>query len=250
MNPARLELLWDPPPARRQLTGTDIHVWAAALRQSAEPISSLESTLSTEECERAKKFHFERDRNRFIIVRGILRALLGSYVTVAPEKLKFAYGPNGKPVLADMPGPDTLHFNLAHSGDLMVIALTRAGAIGIDVEQVRLMHDTENIAARFFSSNEATKLKALSKGQQTEAFFNLWTRKEACLKAMGEGLSDEMIRQIEATFLPGEAPRVVAISGNAQTAASWTLKEFVPATGFVVAIAAKAKDLKFSCWQW
>jgi 4'-phosphopantetheinyl transferase len=250
MNPARLELLWDPPPARRQLTGMDIHIWAAPLNQSAEPISSLELTLSPGERERAKKFHFERDQNRFITGRAILRALLGSYLGMAAEKLDFVYGPNGKPALANLSGPNPLHFNLAHAGDLMVVALTRACAVGVDVEPVRPLGDVESIAARFFSDNEATKLKQLPRDQQPEAFFNLWTRKEAWLKATGDGLSDEMIRQIEVSFLPGETPRVIAVAGNPQTAPSWTLKEFIPATGFIMALAAPAKDLKFSCWQW
>lgn len=250
MNSARLELLWDPPPARRQLAGADVHVWAAPLNGSAEPLSSFAATLSEVERERAQKFHFERDQNRFITGRGILRALLGSYLGMPPEKVNFIYGPNGKPALASLSDTNALHFNLAHTGDLMVVAVTRACTLGVDVEHVRSISDAENIAGRFFSSSEATKLKMLPLDQQPEAFYNLWTRKEAYLKATGEGLSDEGIRQIEVSFLPGEIPRLTAIIGDTAAAALWTLKEFIPATGYIAAIAAPAKDLKFLCWQW
>jgi 4'-phosphopantetheinyl transferase len=244
-----LQLLWSLPPNQWQLNGRDVHVWASRLDRPVEQISSFAQMLSPDELERAEGFHFERDRNRFIAGRATLRTILSYYLQWDPVQLRFAYSSRGKPTLDGWSGGGMLHFNLAHSRGVILVAVTRASAVGIDVEWIHPVTDAENIAARFFSPGEASGLEALPKNQREQAFFNLWTRKEAWLKATGDGLS-ETLGQIEVSFLPGEPARVLAISGNPEIAASWTLAEFIPATNFVAAIAAQAKDLKFSCWQW
>jgi 4'-phosphopantetheinyl transferase len=230
------------------LADAGVHVWAAHLDRSGEEILSFERMLSPAERDRAGKFHFPRDRHRFISGRGLLRAALSAYLETAPGELQFIYGPAGKPALAG-PQSSALHFNLSHSGALLVLAVTRAGPVGIDVEHVRPLSEAETIADRFFSSDESAKWKRLPPDQKTAAFFNLWTRKEACLKALGHGLSDDLIRQTEVSFAPGEAPRVLALSGNAPAAASWTLRELLPASGFAGAVAVAAKNVQFTCWQ-
>jgi 4'-phosphopantetheinyl transferase len=231
-----------------ELTNDSVHVWVASLDLSAAKISSLKETLSRDECARAERFHSERDQNRFIAGRGLLRAMLGSYLDTPPEQLEFSYSPQGKPALANAPGPNELHFNLAHSRDLIVIAVTRACPVGVDVEWVRPVNEAEGIAERFFSPGEVAKLKALPEAQRLTAFFNLWTRKEACLKATGEGL--EKLEQIEVSFLPDDPARVLAISGNASAAQSWMLVELAPAPGFVGALATPARGLELSCRPW
>jgi 4'-phosphopantetheinyl transferase len=127
--------------------------------------------------------------------------------------------------------------------------VTKACAVGVDVEWIHPMNDAEDIAARFFSPREAAKLMALTNEQLIPAFFNLWTRKEAWLKATGDGLS-EMLKEVEVSFLPDEPARVLAISGNREAAERWTLSGLTPASEFTAAIAAEARDLQFSCWQW
>jgi 4'-phosphopantetheinyl transferase len=246
---SNLELHWSFPPDQWQLNGADLHVWSASLDQPVERISSLEQTLSPDERDRAMRFHFDRDRNRFIAGRGMLRAILSSYLKIDPPHLHFAYSSRGKPILTGFPGRCTLHFNVAHSNDLILIALTRVCAVGVDVEWIHSVRDTENIASHFFSPREVVELMALPKEQRALAFLNLWTRKEACLKATGAGLSD-MIEQIEVSFLPGEPARMLAISGDPQAAACWTLVELTPASEFKAAVAAAAKSLRFFCWQW
>ncbi len=246
---SNLELSWGFPPDEWQLNRAEVHVWAAALDKPVEQISSLEQTLSADERDRAMRFHFERDRNRFIAGRGILRAILSAYLKIDPAQLQFVYSSRGKPILTGLPESCTLHFNLAHSNDLILIALTRICAVGIDVEWIHSIGDIENIASHFCSRREAVELMAQQREQRTLAFLNLWTRKEAYLKATGGGLSD-MIGQIEVSFLPGEPARLLAISGDPQAAACWTLAELTPAADFKAAVATAAKSLRFFCWQW
>lgn len=239
---------WGLPPDQWPLGERDVHVWAASGDVSGERICFLQRTLSPDELERAERFHFDRDRNLFIASRGMLREVLGSYWQTSPAQLAFTYNPQGKPSLNSFV-PFPLHFNVTHSAGLILIAVTRVCPIGIDVEPARAMNDSEKIAREFFSAREVSELNSLPEEQRAAAFFNLWTRKEACLKATGDGLS-ERISEMEISFLPGQPAQVRAISGNAQAAAKWTLEELTPAAGFAAAIAAPARDLKLSCWRW
>jgi 4'-phosphopantetheinyl transferase len=243
------QLLWDRPTNQQPLTGRHVHIWASSLDKPAACTSSLGSILSVDERKRSQQFKFEADRTRFIAGRGLLRNILGAYVQTDPAKLSFTYSPRGKPNLGTTPEQGTLHFNVAHSKDLILIALTRACAVGIDVEWIHPMNDAEDIAARFFSPRESAKLMALANDQRNPAFFNLWTRKEAWLKATGDGIS-EMLNQVEVSCVPDEPARVLAISGNVEAAQRWTMLGLSPAPGFAAAVAAEAKDLQFSCWQW
>jgi 4'-phosphopantetheinyl transferase len=244
-----IDFHWNDPPENWRSNGADIHVWAAALDIPPGQISSYESTLCLSERERAERYHFERDRNRFIVGRGVLRAVLGSYLGVEPAQLSFDYGARGKPVLTDLPDRRTLHFNVSHSDGLALVAVTSVCAVGIDVERIRSMDDAEELAVRFFSPREVAELKALPRDRHALAFFNLWTRKEACLKATGEGIT-ELLGQIEVSFVPGEPARVVSIGGIPQAAAGWTVDELNPASQFKAAIAAAAGGLRISCWHW
>lgn len=223
-------LIWVSPPEKQRSGAQDIHVWAAGLDQPLEHISAFKVTLAPDEMERAARFHFERDRNRFIAGRGILREILGSYLETGPSQLCFEYSPRGKPRLKTIDERPHLHFNAAHSEDLILIAVTQLYPVGIDVERVRPISELENIATQYFSAGEAADLMALPKDEQVRSFYRLWTRKEACLKATGEGLSGST-RENEST-------------------AHWTLVELTPARDFVGAVAAPAGGLTVSCWKW
>jgi 4'-phosphopantetheinyl transferase len=244
-----LELSWNLSPDHSPLAEKDVHIWAANLDQPVQRISQLEKLLSSDEMNRARQFKFEKDRNRFIAGRGLLRTVLGSYLNAEPAQLDFTYSPRGKPALKIPSGHGTLHFNVAHSKDLILIALARACAVGVDVEWIHPISDIEDIATRFFTNREAGELTALPHDERMTAFFSLWTRKEAYLKATGDGIS-EMLKDVEISFLPEKPAQVLAISGNAQAAERWTLLNLAPASGFAAALAAEAKDLCFSCRQW
>ena len=242
-------LRWDLPPDDRRLDGADVHVWAASLDVPNETLSSYEQTLSSDERSRAEQFKFDCHRKRFIAGRGILRAILSSYEGVEPIELKLDHSPLGKPLLAGFPENCMLHFNLAHSSNLLLIAITRVCAIGIDVEWIQSVTDIENVARDFFSADEAQGVMALPEEERVLAFYEVFVRKEAYLKATGAGLSN-VITQIEVSFLPDEPTRILSIYGDTQAAACWTLMELAPASGFTGAVAAEAKNLRFLLWQW
>lgn len=243
-----LEINWPVPAAFPPLAGAEVHVWAAPLELPEVRLAAIAATLSPDEQARAARFHFVRDRGRFIAGRGFLRALLGRYLQAEPSQLKFTYSPRGKPSLT-APADQDLHFNLAHSDGLALLAVTRACPVGVDVERINPLRDAEGITERFFSTRESAALKALPADQKPVAFFNLWTRKEAWLKATGDGIS-EFLSKSEVSLLPDEPARFLSILGDAQAAAAWTLQDLSPAAGFKAALAAPAQDLRLHCWRW
>jgi 4'-phosphopantetheinyl transferase len=183
--------------------------------------------LSPHELARADRFVFPRDARRFTVCRAAVRAILAGYLGERPEEVRFAYGRRGKPVIA---GRDDLHFNVAHSGELALCAVSREGALGVDVEELRPVADCAQLAARVFSPAERAALAAVD-GDPSPVFLAGWTRKEAIVKAEGEGLHYPLE---ELTVTLGEPPRVVAPAGR------WWLADLRPADGFVGALAASS----------
>jgi 4'-phosphopantetheinyl transferase len=226
-----------------------IHVWTASLDSRPEALPAFESSLAPEEQARAARFHFPIHRERFIAGRGLLRSLLASYLGMKPGALKFAYGPNGKPALTGSAVQQSLHFNLAHSEDLFLVAVTRSGMVGVDVERVRMIPDLEELVARFFSPNEHAKFRNLTAGQKPAAFFNLWTRKEAWLKATGDGIT-HLLSQVEVSFLPTEQARLVRLPATYTKSSFWSLQELAPRPGFTAALAAATDAPVIHCWRY
>jgi 4'-phosphopantetheinyl transferase len=247
LNPSRFmapnEILWPLPPDPCPLAPTDVHVWAVRLAPDPDALARLGNILSTEEQARASRFRFERHCNRFITARGVLRLLLAKYLGCAPDRLEFVYGTNGKPALAGELAESALFFNLAHSEDLALIAVAQLGKIGVDVEQIRAVTDANELVERFFSPRESALFHTLPANQKDVAFFSLWTRKEAWLKATGEGIAHSL-NQVEVTFLPGEPAGILALPEDSAPGSDWALRELIPATGFVGAVALP--DVQFS----
>jgi 4'-phosphopantetheinyl transferase len=242
-----LNITWSLAPYDPRLDDSAVQVWAASLAVPSEMIAAWTVVLSSDERLRAGRFRSATDRDRFIAAHGILHSILASYLNTDPAKVGFQFGPRGKPLLEGP--PYWLHFNLAHSGDLALVAVSRCCPVGVDVELIRPMNDAQDIAARFFSRREARELEGLPLNQQGEGFFNLWTRKEACLKATGEGLS-ERLSSVEVTFIPGRPARLVQFPGESDACPPWTLAELRPATMYVGALAAPTAGLRLSCWRW
>ncbi len=167
--------------------GDEIHVWQAWLDRGAEEVQRLEALLSPEETARANRFHFEQDRNHYVVGRAVLREMLGRYLEQVPSALEFSYGEHGKPALAGA-ASSSLSFNLSHSAGLAVYAFARERSLGIDVERVKPDFASEDIARRYFSTREVNDLLSIPETKRTESFFRCWTRKEAYIKARGEGL--------------------------------------------------------------
>ncbi|CAG0930688.1 4'-phosphopantetheinyl transferase [Thermoflexales bacterium] len=220
---------WHLPPAALTLPRQTVHVWYVSLEQPAPLTHQLEQLLSSDERERAARFHFEHDRRRFIVGHGALRTLLGRYLQVEPTRLEFCYGAYGKPYLAEESTGGALRFNLAHSHELAVYAFTREGEVGIDIEHIHPLADLDHIAARFFSKAESTILLGLPEDQRLMAFFNCWTRKEAYIKARGEGLSHPL-DQFQVSLIPGEPTQLLKVEGSPEEVSRWFMTAFVPSS--------------------
>jgi 4'-phosphopantetheinyl transferase len=227
----------------------EVHVWRATLDQTPSQIQSFRKSLAADEQARAERFYFERDRRHFIVARGVLRAILGGYLKRAPEGLSFCYSSHGKPALAGESGGDAIRFNVSHSHGIALYAVTRGREVGIDLERIRSNLEVEEIAGRFFSRREVAMLRALPTEEQREAFFRCWTRKEAYIKARGEGLSLPL-DQIDVLLAPGEPAAILGTRPDPSEAFRWSLQELATAPGYVAALAVEGQGWRLACWQW
>jgi 4'-phosphopantetheinyl transferase len=205
--------------------------------------------LSADEQTRAERFYFPRDQQRFIIARGLLRVILSRYLGMEPGDLRFCYNPHGKPALAPECGRERLRFNLSHSHEHVVYAVTREREIGIDLEHVRVDLADRDIAARYFSPREAAALAALPPELQRLAFFNCWTRKEAYIKASGQGLLIPL-HQFDVSLAPGEPAALLSTQWNPQEAGRWSLRALTPGPDYVAALAVEGHHWQLRCWHY
>ena len=175
-------------PLGPKLAEGEVHLWRIPLEGSPAQLEHARNLLNEEEKRRADRFHFQRDRDRFIMSHGALRRILASYLRRSPEKLQFLENASGKPSLAD-PKASWLQFNLSHSHDLCLLAVAQGMELGVDLERIREEMDIDAIAHRFFAEEEVAFLNQAAASERNAAFFALWTGKEALLKACGAGLA-------------------------------------------------------------
>jgi 4'-phosphopantetheinyl transferase len=208
----------------------EVHLWAL-------PHSDLHFELLTPD-ERAKADRYKRERTRaqFIASRGRLRLLLGKYLGIAPPDAPLVRSISGKPSL-DPSFESDLNFNVSHSDSLGVFAFARGQRVGVDVERLRAIPNKEDLVARFFTAREKRQFEQLAEPEREPAFFRLWTRKEAALKAIGRGV--QSLDQCEVTFLPGDEERVLRIEDDGDAAGKWFLKNWNPEPGYLAAVAVE-----------
>jgi len=235
--------VWSRPAFEPALSNREVHVWRAFLDQPPNRICQLTLLLSADERARAERFRFERDRRRFIVGRGILRSILGRYLCMAPDRVQFCTGAYGKPHLAASHGCSALCFNLAHSCELVLYALTLGRKVGVDLEYLRPMPDAAQIAQQFFSPFEYETWRALPEAQKQEAFFNCWTRKEAYLKAIGEGMA-RSLDSFDVSLVPGQPARLYSVNGRSDEAKCWSLTTFVPAANSLATVAVEGSGCR------
>ncbi|MBV8886879.1 MAG: 4'-phosphopantetheinyl transferase superfamily protein, partial [Chroococcidiopsidaceae cyanobacterium CP_BM_RX_35] len=166
-----------------------------------------------------------------------------------PSQIQFHYGPRGKPSLTPASVASWLRFNLSHSQGLAVYAVTRDREIGIDIEHIRPMPEAAQLVSRFFSAQENAMFRTLLPSQQQTAFFRCWTRKEAYIKAVGDGLALSL-DQFDVSLSPDEPARLLGIKGDHAAATRWFLQELTPAPDYIAALAVEGQGFCIQCWQW
>lgn len=203
------------------------------------------AVLSDDELARASRFVDDVHRNRYVAGRLTLRELLGRYLNLPPSDVCFRYSDYGKP---DVPG-ETLRFNVAHSDDVAVIGLTDQDRLGVDVERVRELGDIDGVARSVFSERELDVFQALHGSSKIQGFFNCWTRKEAFLKAVGEGVSHPL-DVFDVTLRPGDQARLLQVKGSTARAAMWSLFDASPMAGWVGAVAVERPEAEMQHAGW
>ena len=217
-----LDCNWLLPP-KLSANKNEVHIWRSTLDLPREMVEILDQTLSADERQRAARFHFEKDKQRFTVARGLLRTILSKYLGIPAPCLEFDYGHYGKPEIK----ATNVRFNLSHSQNLALYAITRDRNLGIDLEFIRPMREAEQIANRCFSRRENAIFQALTPSQKPAAFFYHWTRKEAYLKAVGDGLAacnDDFDQTVATERL---------------RANRWFLRSFAPAPNYIATVAVE-----------
>ena len=216
----------------------EVHVWSALLDPASSEIARFSESLSQDEKERANRFRFEKNRNEFIISRGSLRVLLGSYLGVPAHEVGFGYSHYGKPYLVDSDHISPVEFNLSHSEGIVLLAFTRGRKVGVDIEYVGRNFDFEEIAARFFSAAEQQMLRNTPTEERGTAFFRCWTRKEAYIKALGNGLS-HLLFEFDVSMAPTQVSALLATRPDPSEADRWLLRDLPVTAGYVGALAVE-----------
>lgn len=220
-----------------------IHLWRVVLKDLVAQEKELLSLLSPDEVQRAERFRFDIHRLRYLTARAMLRKILSLYTGIAAEKIIFSYGQRGKPYLRD--NPLNLQFNLSHSEDMAVYALTRQDEIGVDIEKISASYK-EGVAERFFSKQEYLQLTQLSKQDQIVGFYRLWSRKEAVIKALGEGLFAPL-----ADFSVSAQEKIeTLVLTHAQKEYSYHLESFNVHPDYQAAFATSQKVETIFYWEW
>ena len=240
---------WNPAPDAINLPPDEVHVWMARLDWSDATIAPHRAILSTDEQARADRFHFQKDRVAYTVARATLKSLLGRYLRAAPGDIEFQYSAHGKPYLESSVNPGDVAFNISHSYGLALLAFGVGRQVGVDVERIRPDFGTLEIAQRFFSPTEVASLLRQPPARQAECFFNCWTRKEAYIKAIGEGLSCPL-HKFDVTLGLDEPARLVATRVVSQDASQWSLHNLDVGSGYKAAVIAEGNDWELRCWHW
>jgi 4'-phosphopantetheinyl transferase len=235
---------WPPTTERPELQSDAVHVWRATLAVDAATLQSLGQSLSDDERARAERFIFQQDRDQFTAARGILRDLLGRYLRCHPKGIAFSYGLRGKPAVFSGKSRHPLRFNLSHSHGLALIGISSEREIGIDVERMRPEFAGEEIAKRYFSAKEIAELSQVPAKLRTEGFFLCWTRKEAYIKAKGDGLHIPL-DSFDVSLTPGVPPKL-----NSADHSDWSLRSLEVDRDFAAAIIAEGNSWRLRQFTW
>ena len=213
------------------------HACVLPIHAGPQTLRRMYGLLSPAERVRAARFAFDRDRRTYVMSHGILRRVLGTVCRANPSRLRFRQGPRGKPYLVD--APPGLQFNLSHTEGFCLVGVTRGAAIGVDVERVRATDDMSQLVRHCFSPAEQRAFDAVPPADRCRAFFKGWTRKEAFIKAIGDGLSYPL-QDFDVALAPDQPVRLLAVGGSEEAAAGWSMAGFEPAPDVQAAVAVAA----------
>jgi 4'-phosphopantetheinyl transferase len=216
----------------------EVYLYVQTLPVAEDLLARLYTVLNQEEQQQAARYHFERDRKRFIVARGLLRYILSIYLNAKATDIIFQYGPQGKPTVVDA----TVQFNVSHSDDRILIGVGYHHPLGVDVEHMTRTIEIDSIATRFFTTNEARQIQALSGAAQRRAFFNVWTRKEALLKTIGSGLSLSL-QACEVSVSDEAVSTILACNAPSFNLHDWQVHSRLLTEDYLAAAVAH-KDLK------
>jgi 4'-phosphopantetheinyl transferase len=236
---------WTIPSVHPSLSADEVHVWRASLNRPAADYARL---LSRDEQARADRFRFEQERRRFIVGRGALRIILGRYLNSPPEKIKFEYHAHGKPSLSDGLLQPELHFNLSHSGEMALLAVVKRREVGIDIETLRPNLDAGKLANQFFSPAEKAELETLPSDRRLASFFSGWTRKEAYLKARGEGMTYPL-DQFSVSIDCDKPAKLLDVKNDPRELSRWSFHTLAPAPGYIGALVVEGHHWHLVQWQ-
>lgn len=237
-----LDPSWQPRSSVPELHKDEVHVWRALLEPELSCVDFARKLLSEDEITRADRFIRELHRQRFALARGLLRWLLGAYLETAPEAIEFRYTEQGKPFLRDTPDDTGFQFNVSHSGDLALFAFTRDRALGVDVEQMRPRTEGDKIARRFFCEAEVEDLFALPVSQQDQGFYNCWTRKEAYIKARGQGMAIPL-SSFRVSLAPESPAELLWCREGDEETKRWSVENVPPAKEYAGALVVRGQEL-------
>jgi 4'-phosphopantetheinyl transferase len=229
------------------LQENEVQLWRADLDALAPHESRWQQILSADEQKRAARFHFAKDRQHFAAARAILRIILGGYLGVDPVGIDFRYSQREKPSLGADYAESGIRFNVSHSRGVALYAFARRIELGVDVECINREIEVESIARRFFSAFEQQQLLNFAPGERAEAFFRCWTRKEAYIKATGDGLSLPL-SEFDVSLRQGEKDCLIATRPDRGEAKQWLLREGPAGTGYIAAICGRGRKWKLTSW--
>jgi len=225
------------------LNQNEVHIWLVDLSDFANTESALLKLLSTDEHQRAERYQFETDRLDYILRRGAMRLLLGSYLAVQPAKLEFIYNNYGKPALDVEAAP--IYFNASSSNHIELLAITNVN-IGVDIELVDIEFPYLEIAKRYFSTDEVREILNLQPDLQATAFFNCWTKKEAYIKAIGDGMSHPLPELAISSDEHGQ----FSVNAISNETTGWCISSFIPQLNYIASIAYEGEPKSVSYFRW
>jgi 4'-phosphopantetheinyl transferase len=232
-----LYIHWQIPLARPILEDHVLHIWRVQIDQSPS-VREIETLLSEPELKRAQKFHFEKDRRRFIASRAALKIILGRYLDLPPDQVVIQNAELGKPFISQRTQGETLQFNISHSHNMVLYAIAARYPVGIDLEyMLGASEQIENVSSFFSDAEKAAIGKADNK---REMFFQIWTLKESYLKASGDGLRHEL-NEFSVILQPESSPRLTDIGWDRAEANRWSMAQFTPDPGYMAAVTVEGQ---------